>query len=181
MPRFTGIAAVLAAALLVLPGAAAASPCAGGDIHPTSDNLTAVRHATLCLLNNERTSRGLGRLHESAKLRSAAQAYSWSMVRHDFFNHVSPGGSTLLTRVRSTAYLSSARGWVLGENIAWGSGYLATPANTVKAWMHSAGHKHNILTGRFIEIGIGVAPGAPIQLPDGMSAATYTTDFGTRG
>jgi len=181
MPRFTVLAAIAAAAALALPGAAAASSCAGDGITPTTDNLASVRHATLCLLNHERTMRGLGRLHESAKLRSAAQAYSWSMVRHDFFNHVSPSGSTLLSRVRSTAYLSSARGWVLGENIAWGSGYLATPANTVKAWMHSAGHKHIILTGRFTEIGIGIAPGAPIQLPSDMRAATYTTDFGTRG
>ena len=180
MPRSTVFAAIVAGAALALPGAAAASPCAGGDITPTSDNLASVRHATLCLLNHERAMRGLGRLHESAKLRSAAQAYSWSMVRHDFFDHVSPSGSTLTSRVRSTAYLSSARGWALGENIAWGSGSLATAASTVRAWMHSAGHKRNILTGRFTEIGIGIAPGAPIQLPSGMSAATYTTDFGTR-
>ena len=83
MPRFTVLAAIAAAAALALPGAAAASSCAGGDITPTTDNLVSVRHATLCLLNHERAMRGLGRLHESAKLRSAAQAYSWSMVRHD--------------------------------------------------------------------------------------------------
>jgi len=47
--------------------------------------------------------------------------------------------------------------------------------------MNSAGHKHNILTGRFTEVGIGIAPGAPVDLPEGMNAATYTTDFGMRG
>jgi uncharacterized protein YkwD len=86
-----------------------------------------------------------------------------------------------MTRVRSTAYLASANGWALGENIAWGAGSLATPTATVRAWMHSAGHRHNILTGRFSEIGIGVVPGAPVALPADMNAATYTTDFGTRG
>jgi uncharacterized protein YkwD len=171
-----------AAALLAVPAAASASTgCAGGDVRPTQANGATVRHATLCLLNQQRHAHGLRKLRSSAKLRSAAQAYSWAMVRNDFFDHVSPGGSTLMSRVRSTAYLASAHGWALGENIAWGAEYRGTPKAIVNAWMHSAGHRHNILTGRFSEIGIGVVPGAPVDLPDGMNAATYTTDFGTRG
>jgi len=182
MPRSTALAAAaMAAALLAAPTPASAAGCAGADVVPTSSNGATVRHATLCLLNRERSSRGLGRLRSSGKLRRAAQSYSWAMVRHDFFDHVSPNGSTLLGRVRKTAYLASARGWALGENIAWGAGSLATPRNTVRAWMRSPGHKHNILTRRFTEIGIGVVPGAPVALPAGMNAATYTTDFGTRG
>jgi uncharacterized protein YkwD len=179
-PALPAVAA--AVALLATPTAAsAAKSCAGGNIVPSQNNVVAVRHATLCLLNQQRHAHHLRRLHSSAKLRSAAQSYSWSMVRNDFFDHVSPGGSTLMTRVRSTAYLASSRGWALGENIAWGAGSLATPKATMRAWMHSSGHRHNILTGRFTEIGIGVAPGAPVALPAGMNAATYTTDFGTRG
>jgi uncharacterized protein YkwD len=172
-------AATLACALLAAP--ASAKPCPGGDVMPNAHNVAATRHATLCLLNHERKSHGLRRLRSSGKLRSAATAYSWAMVRNDFFDHVSPGGSTLLGRVRSTAYTAGARGWALGENIAWGAGYRATPKAIVVAWMHSSGHRHNILTGRFEEIGIGIVAGAPVDLPDGMDAATYTTDFGTRG
>jgi uncharacterized protein YkwD len=179
--RSTALTAALATALLAVPSAASAASCAGGDVVPTPSNAVTVRHATLCLLNQQRAAHGLRKLHESAKLRSAAQGYTWAMVRNDFFDHVSPGGSTLLGRVRSTAYLASARGWALGENIAWGAGSLATPKSTVRAWMHSSGHRHNILTRRFDEIGIGVVAGAPVDLPDGMNAATYTTDFGTRG
>jgi uncharacterized protein YkwD len=178
--RSTAFAATtMATALLAAP--ATASACAGGDVVPTPSNGVTVRHATLCLLNQQRAAHGLRKLRESAKLRSAAQGYTWAMVRNDFFDHVSPGGSTLLGRVRSTAYLSSARGWALGENIAWGAGPRSTPKATMRAWMHSAGHRHNILTGRFNEIGIGVVAGAPVALPAGMNAATYTTDFGTRG
>ena len=180
MPRSASLTGALLA-LLALAAPAAAKPCPGGDAMPSSRNSASTRHSTLCLLNHERKMRGLRRLHPSLKLRSAAQAYSWAMVRNDFFDHVSPGGSTLVGRVRKTAYLASARGWSLGENIAWGAGRLATPRETVRAWMHSAGHKHNILTARFTEIGIGIAPGAPVRLPDGMPAATYTTDFGSRG
>jgi uncharacterized protein YkwD len=173
------VAAALTAALFAAP--ASAKPCAGGDVTPTNANVAQASHATLCLLNHERVTHGLHRLHTSRKLRNAARSYSWAMVRNDFFDHVSPHGSTLLGRVRKTAYLASAHGWALGENIAWGAGSLATPRQTVRAWMHSAGHRHNILTGRFREIGIGIAPGAPVRLPEGMAAATYTTDFGTRG
>jgi uncharacterized protein YkwD len=72
------------------------------------------------------------------------------------------------------------RSWSLGENIAWGSGELASPAAIVRSWMHSSGHRRNILDGGFRNIGIGVASGAPADV-QGQPAATYTTDFGSRG
>jgi uncharacterized protein YkwD len=44
-------------------------------------------------------------------------------------------------------------------------------------WMNSAGHRANILSSSFREVGIGFAMGAP-----GASgpAATYATEFGTK-
>jgi uncharacterized protein YkwD len=102
------------------------------------------------------------------------------MVRRQFFDHVSPGGSTLLGRVRSAGYRTGRSGWMVGENLAWGSGPLATPRAAVRAWMRSSGHRHNVLNPRFTEVGIGIAPGAPVTSQAGMAAATYTTDFGAR-
>jgi len=161
-------------------GASAATPCAGADLTPAADNVAQVRSATLCLLNRERTRRGLKRLAESPDLRKSAQGFSQAMVRESFFDHVSPGGSTLLSRVRNaTAYLRNVSNYALGENIAWGTGEYATPAETMTAWMQSAGHRHNILNGRFRHVGIGIALGAPVDA-QGMPAATYTTDFGFR-
>jgi uncharacterized protein YkwD len=46
--------------------------------------------------------------------------------------------------------------------------------------MHSAGHRHNILTAAFHQIGIGIALGAPVPAFAGVPAATYTTDFGAK-
>ena len=67
----------------------------------------------------------------------------------------------------------------LGENLGWGSGSMATPAEMVDAWMHSEGHRSNILYPRYREIGIGVTLGAPQELQPGETgAATYTTEFG---
>ena len=175
----TGAVTLVAALFAAVPAAAFA--CDNADDIPTADSISDARDATLCLLNMERTERGLDKLHSNSRLERAAQAYSRSMVVNDFFNHVSPGGSTLVSRIKATRYLNGANGWMLGENIAWGGSTRATPRETVEAWMHSAGHKRNILTSSFDEIGIGVAIGAPATLPDGMASATYTTDFGQRG
>lgn len=173
--------ALLAGTVLALPtGASAAGPCQDANLTPSSANLTQVRAITLCLINSERTSRGRAPLSSSPPLRKAAHSYSRLMVRDRFFSHVSPSGSTLTSRVRGrTTYLRGARSWALGENIAWGSGALGTPARIVSAWMRSPGHRANILTANFRNIGIGIASGAP-RSTGGRSAVTYTADFGRR-
>lgn len=183
-PTYLGlITALLAIAAMALPNVASASrsTCANADLAPTSSNVVALRKATFCLINLERRNHGLKPLRSSLQLRRAALAYSRTMVRGRFFNHVSPGGSTLMTRVlRGTAYLAGAARFGLAENIAYGCGTLATPAQTVKGWMRSAGHRASILGRRYRHIGIGVALGAPTNDPMGAPAATYTTDFGYR-
>jgi uncharacterized protein YkwD len=175
----TGAVTIVAALSATVPATALA--CDNADDVPTPGSISQARDATLCLLNTERSSRGLGKLRSNGRLRDAAQSYSRLMVTNNFFDHVSPGGSTLVSRVKATRYLSGANGWSLGENIAWGGSTRATPRETVDAWMHSAGHKRNILTGGFEEIGVGIAIGAPADLPGDMPSATYTTDFGARG
>lgn len=174
--------ALLACIALALPAsAAAAAPCANADLVPSAANIATVKSATLCLLNKERTTRGLSKLSSDGQLAKAAQSFSASMVRQRFFDHVSPSGSTLGSRVRrGTGYLRGrVRSWSLGENLAWGSGELSTPAQIVRSWMNSPGHRRNILDRRFRHIGIGVVPGAPNDVR-GQPAATYTTDFGSR-
>jgi uncharacterized protein YkwD len=169
----------------LLPGAskapAGATPCANADVVPTASNGAVVRSATLCLLNVERTSRGLRPLRADDQLRKVADNYSGQMVSHGFFAHVGFDGSTLRSRIKGgTRYLTRrVASWSLGENLYWGSGSLATPAQSVDAWMHSAGHRHNVLNKNFRDIGIGIAIGAPQDVGD-SPAATYATEFGTR-
>ncbi len=179
--RFGFLAGSLITLALAMPSAAsAATNCENADVTPTSANVVEVRTATVCLLNEERTSRGMAKLTSNAPLGKAAQSFSRRMVSQRFFDHVCPSGSTLLSRVRGgTSYLSGTRSYSLGENIAWGSGNRATPASTMKSWMHSAGHRKNILDKRFRHVGVGVAIGAP-RNAKGRPAATYTTDFGSR-
>ena len=153
--------------------------CENASAEPAKGNLAAVRRATLCLLNHERTERGLAKLHHDRALRGVATKYARSMVKLRFFDHVSPLGSTFIDRIKRSAYLDGANGWSLGENLAWGSGLLATPERIVKSWMASPGHRANILNGNFQDIGIGIVPGVPIL--SSASGATYVNEFGTRG
>ncbi len=137
-------------------------------------SVAAMQEATLCLLNEERAAAGLPKLRAHRKLEKAAVGFSKDMVRQQFFDHVSPKGSTLSSRVAKTKYAKGARRYMLGENIAWGTGSRATPASIVDAWMHSPGHKANILSRNFKEIGIGIAQGAPSQPPAPAQAAPPT-------
>jgi uncharacterized protein YkwD len=99
------------------------------------------------------------------------------MVDGRFFAHVSPGGQVLSQRL--APYTNGAGEYQVGENLAWGEGPLATPRSIVDRWMHSDGHRANILNAGFREIGIGIVSGSPTgSLP--TWSATYTTHFGTR-
>ena len=177
------VPALLAGVALAMPASAsAAAPCANANVIPDATNLATVKQATLCLLNVERTSRGLPTLTANGQLGKAAQSFSARMVRDGFFDHVGPTGTTLNTRVRkTTSYLRGRiRSWSLGENLAWGSGELANPTQIVRRWMKSSAHRRNILDRRFRHVGIGIATGAPNKNTAGQPSATYTTDFGAR-
>ena len=139
----------------------------------------------MCLVNRERTRRGLPALRANRTLQASARAYARDMVRRSFFDHVSPSGATLTERIReNTRYLAGALRWQIGENLAWGTGSRSTPAQIVRGWMHSPGHRANIVNRGFREMGLGVALGVPVAGSASASmsgAATYANQFGRRG
>ena len=154
-------------------GVAGTVACASTTANPASNNLSTMSAAILCLLNAERAAKGLPALHSNGALARAAKGWAKVMVSRPIFAHES-GRSTVLSRIKRTGYVRGS--WSLGENIAWGSGVLATPRAIVNGWMHSPGHRANILRGKFRDIGIGIKLGAPQR---GLSGgATYVTDFG---
>jgi uncharacterized protein YkwD len=176
--RATAFLAAAVAALAAPAGAQASAQdaaCPGADLVPTASTIAQASQATLCLLDNERAAAGLHPVVETPGLTQPSAAYSARMVAEDFFAHVSPDGGTLVDRLTAAGYIAPDGDWTVGENIAWGQGDLGTPRNIVVAWMNSPGHRHNILTGEFTEIGIGIALGTP---GDPTWGATYTTDFG---
>jgi uncharacterized protein YkwD len=176
--RLFACGAVIGGALaLVDTSPASAADCPSQNVAPTSANTSEDRSSILCLVNAERSQRGLVSLRENVKLRSAAVAHSSDMVRNGYFAHTTPDGDTFVERILAAGYTSRKAAWSLGENLAWGTGDVSTPRGVHDAWMRSSGHRANILKASYRELGIGVRPGVP---KDAGVGATYTTDFGVK-
>ena len=165
-----------AIACLLVP-AGVASACDGARNRPTQATLDRAVDATVCLINEARAEHSLSALRTTSALERAASAHSRDMVRRDFFSHESPSGTTPQQRIDRTGYLSGARSWAVGETIAWGTGGYATPSSIVRGWLRSPGHRAILLDGRYRDLGIGIALGAPNA---GGGGATFTGDFGAR-
>jgi uncharacterized protein YkwD len=171
------LAAALTFSLLPAPAASAAGACDAANASASQVSKRALVRATLCVLNAERVRHRLRPLRLNRRLSDAARRHSRAMARRRFFSHTSPGGASFVDRIRGTGYLTGARSWAVGENIAYGSGTRSSPRSIGRAWMNSPPHRANILSSSFRAIGIGIASGTPT----GGGGATYTTDFGRRG
>ena len=121
----------------------------------------------LRLVNVERAKVGCKALTANATLASVAQAHSKDMAVNAYFDHNSQDGTTPFQRMTKAGYTYS----LAAENIAAGQ---QTPAAVMDAWMHSAGHKANILNCGLTELGVGVwtLKGSPYGI-------YWTQDFGT--
>lgn len=159
--------AALALALPSAPASAAVS-CPGADTTISALTLGSARDAVLCIVNAERTARGLNALAQDGALERAAQGHSEDMVTRGFFDHVGPDGRDAGGRIDAAGYAWGA----YAENIAAGQ---STPRRVMAAWMNSAGHCRNILDPGVTELGVGVAALAA-TLPGG--AGTWTQNFG---
>jgi uncharacterized protein YkwD len=156
-----------------------ATPCQNTELTPEEANLPAVKAAIMCLINRERAQNSLPPLQTSPQLEAAAESHSRELVSADYFAHVSPSGETPVDRIRGTGYIPDPQvGYVLGENLAWGTFSLATPQSIVSAWIASPGHLANILEARYQDTGIGVTPAVPPSLGGGSAGATYAEEFG---
>ena len=173
------IAAVLAGiALWPRASNSHSDPCGPVTERPQQSGLGAAGQATLCLLNRERTTRGLPALSENPLLDSTSLEHSNDMVTESYFEHTSQDGRTVEDRLRAAGFARgvNASG---GENIAYGIAEKSTPRAIVDAWMHSPPHRADILRRAFTEVGIGIALGVPdVPLDEAKDGATYTTDFG---
>ena len=174
------LAAVAAAFMAFAPVAGSKSPkrCPDRNAVPTEATLHEAQKAVICLVNQERARHGRRPLRANRKLVRAAARHSRDMVKRRYFAHDSPSGRDLVDRVMAAHWTKRNSAWRVGENIAFASGDQATPRHIVGMWMHSAGHRANILDRHFREAGTGIAGGSPQSRHNG---ATYTLDFGSRG
>ncbi|MEO0540917.1 MAG: CAP domain-containing protein, partial [Cyanobacteria bacterium P01_A01_bin.105] len=104
----------------------------------------------LNLTNAERAAAGVPPLRLSTQLGQAAQAHAADMARNRTLSHQGSNGSSMVDRIEATGYDYRA----IGENVACGND---SPAATIRQWMNSPGHRQNMLSPDFTEIGFGYA------------------------
>ena len=166
-----GVGLVLAAALLggcssldddAGSGARAGSACpddgSGYDLHAQ-----ALECQVLELVNHVRASgttcSGTPRpsvppLSMNAALRQSARSHARDMAENNYFSHDSQDGRSFFDRISAVGYRFSNA----GENIAAGSD---SAEAAMQQWLDStAGHCENIMSPKYVDIGVGYAANA---------------------
>lgn len=114
----------------------------------TVNGLTADEKTAIDLLNADRVKNGLPALKVNMNLVYLARNYSQDMINRGFFSHYNPEGLSPFDRMRNAGISYS----YAGENIAINTSVSAAET----AFMNSSGHRANILSPNFTEVGIGV-------------------------
>lgn len=127
-----------------------------------------VSREMLVQVNAARERAGLKPLRLDSVLAKAAQRHAEDMLKRGYFDHRSPAGTTV--RERSTA--AGYRWAAIGENIAYGQ---TSVDEVVETWLESPGHRKNILSPNFSELGVGLALG---KGPDGRYQILWVQNFG---
>ena len=131
-------------------------------------------------INQVRENHGLEPMRVATRLKRAATRHSNSMAKVGYFRHElrkdgewKPFGTWIRWFWPGPGYAS----WSAGENLAWGTGQLATPRRMMEAWMNSPGHRRTVLNRAYREVGFGVRLGVP---KDPSAGATVTANFGAK-
>lgn len=124
-----------------------------------------------CLVTSVRAANGLRPLRIDTRLARAARLKLADNVRCGDFSHTACGRPF-------TAVFEAAgyRGAEVGENLAWAQGTLASPRQVLRSWLASPGHRANLLSPRFTEIGIALA--RPDSFADLQGVVLWATTFG---
>ena len=112
---------------------------------PNTDYDQAYADEVIRLVNIERAKYGLTALTKNDKATLAADLRAKEIP--SYFSHTRPDGRSCFTAAGDVglSYRSA------GENIAYGQ---RSPEEVVRAWMNSEGHRANILSSNFKEIGV---------------------------
>ena len=108
------------------------------------------------LVNSERAALGLTALQKDSWLAALAQQKAEDMAKNQYFSHTSPTYGSAFDMLKAAGYSYKTA----GENIAMGQ---KSAASVMDGWMHSSGHRANILHTSYEKIGVGYAVSA-----DGM-------------
>ncbi|ADU74977.1 spore coat assembly protein SafA/uncharacterized YkwD family protein [Acetivibrio thermocellus AD2] len=119
---------------------------------PNIDDIKAQENEVIRLVNVERAKKGLPALKANWQLSRVARYKSEDMANKGYFSHTSPTYGSPFKMMEDFGIKFTAA----GENIAMGQ---QTARDVMNAWMNSPGHRNNILSPSFTEIGVGLAKG----------------------
>jgi uncharacterized protein YkwD len=163
VPRWGLVVAVVA--VVVLAGTAGVGTAAATTMKP--------RAALRLAINAVRQHYGLGAVQPSSLLHAVALRHSDDMILRDYFAHTSPSGQTVGDRIVGSGFVNGYS-WMGGETLAWGTGTLAGPVSTVKAWLGSPDHRAILLSPSWTRIGISRACG---HFLGHVGACVWTADW----
>ncbi len=104
------------------------------------------------LINRDRQKNGEEELKWSPELAESAKAKAKDMIEEDYFDHTSPEGESPWQEIKKTGYKFS----YVGENLAFN---YSSPEQTHQGLMNSEGHRENILSSDYTEVGISAIKG----------------------
>jgi uncharacterized protein YkwD len=144
--------------------------CGGGKIFLSEkEKNTFKRH------NGIRRRHNLPTFCVHPELEKAARYHSEDMIKRDYFSHDTMGSNeNFAERIEGFGYTGYS---AMAENIAYGAGTAGSPRRIMSAWMHSDGHRRNILDPQLRQIGIGVYVG---NWKGQKNTSVYTVDFGAK-
>jgi uncharacterized protein YkwD len=119
-------------------------------------------------MNAYRERYGLSPLALNRRLSLAAADRVTDMFEHRYFAHVAPDGTQPFTWADSRGYRYTA----IGENLAMGQ---KSAREVVSAWMHSPGHRRNILGSSYVDCGLAIERGSPTG---GSNGYTFVALYG---
>ena len=124
------------------------------DTEPTPDNsgVSDLEQQVVDLVNQERAAYGLAPLTLNTELCNGARLKSQDMLDNGYFSHYSPTYGDPFDMMDSMGIET----WGAAENIARGQ---KTAEEVMNSWMNSPGHRANILSEEYSDIGVGYAGG----------------------
>jgi uncharacterized YkwD family protein/spore coat assembly protein SafA len=120
---------------------------------PSVDPLKTLEQQVVDSVNRYRVSAGLAPLSVNWELSRVARYKSQDMINKGYFGHTSPTYGSPFQMMEEFGLRFSAA----GENIAYGQ---RTPQEVMTAWMNSSGHRANIMSPIYTQIGVGAAKAA---------------------
>lgn len=120
---------------------------------PSVNPLASVEQQVVELVNRNRVSAGLAPLSTNWELARVARYKSQDMINKGYFGHTSPTYGTPFQMMEKFGLRFSAA----GENIAYGQ---RTASEVMTSWMNSSGHRANIMSPIYTQIGVGAAKAA---------------------